>query len=102
MPTPEIHPSTTTTTLPSSLSANQCAPSAGFCGYYPSAASTSTSTSSSISKATLLRLRLHLLRRRSRPVRVSGPFIRGQLHRQQFSVVFICHPISLQLDTRYQ
>ncbi|EDW54651.1 GM17866 [Drosophila sechellia] len=35
MPTPEIHPSTTTTTLPSSLLANQCAPSAGFCGYYP-------------------------------------------------------------------
>lgn len=63
---------------------------------HPSAAS--TSTSSSKSKVTLLRLRLRLhirlLRCRSRPVRVSGPFIRGQLHRQQFSVVFICHPIS--------
>lgn len=42
----------------------------------------------------LPRPHIRLLRCRSRPVRVSGPFIRGQLHRQQFSVVFICHPIS--------
>jgi len=93
----QIHPSTTTTTLPSSLSANQCAPSTGFCGYYPSAGSIHihiqihTPSSSPIPPSPSFR-----------PIHTWPATSAIQQQRQQFSVVFICHPISLQLDTRYQ